>query len=407
MKKKPFHTVPVSLAILLAASLALTACGGGKTDAEAKPAAEKPAGKDGEHGDKDAIKLSDDEARRAGIKLETLAAKAMADSVTVTATIQANQDRVARVAPRVEGRITGVTGNLGDRVRPGQALASLDSLVIGEAASAWVQAQSSYRVAEADFKRSESLNAEEIIPKKEFLRAQSEFEKAAVSLRAAEDKLRLLGVAPQKADAHGKRDHIDSVFAVTAPFAGIIVEKKAALGQLATPSEPLFVIADLSKVWIEADLTEALLSRVRVGAEATVTTDAYPGERFGGRVTYVAAMLDKEKRTVPARIEVENKDGRLKPEMFATATITSSGAGAKPATDVLTVPDAAIVLMQGVPSVFVFENGGYEQRAIEPGDKLAGRTVVKAGVKAGEQVVAAGTYALKARVLKSTIGDEH
>ena len=401
------HPLPAALAMILAAALTLSACGGGKPEAEAKAVPEKAAAKGDEHGDKDGIKLSEEEAHRAGIKLETLAAQAVVDSVTVTATIQANQDRVARVAPRVEGRITGVTANLGDRVRPGQALASLDSLVIGEAASAWVQAQSSYRVAEADFKRSESLNAEEIIPKKEFLRAQSEFEKAAVSLRAAEDKLRLLGVAPQKGDAHGQRAHIESVFAVTAPFAGTIVERKAALGQLATPSEPLFVVADLSKVWIEADLTEALLSRVRVGADATVTTDAYPGERFSGRVTYVASMLDKEKRTIPARIEVDNKDGRLKPEMFATATITSSGAAAKPAADVLTVPDAAIVLMQGVPSVFVFENGGYEQRAIEPGDKLGGRTVVKSGLKAGEQVVGAGTYALKARVLKSQIGDEH
>jgi membrane fusion protein, heavy metal efflux system len=110
---------------------------------------------------------------------------------------------------------------------------------------------------------------------------------------------------------------------------------------------------------------------------------------------------------VPARIEVDNKDGRLKPEMFATATITTSGAGFEPAKDVLAIPDGAIVLMQGVPSVFVFEHGGYEQRPIEPGDKLGGRTVVKAGLKAGEQVVAAGTYALKARVLKSQIGDEH
>ena len=152
------HPLPAALAMILAAALTLSACGGGKPEAEAKAVPEKAAAKGDEHGDKDGIKLSEEEARRAGIKLETLAAQAVVDSVTVTATIQANQDRVARVAPRVEGRITGVTANLGDRVRPGQALASLDSLAIGEAASAWVQAQSSYRVAEADFKRSESLS---------------------------------------------------------------------------------------------------------------------------------------------------------------------------------------------------------------------------------------------------------
>ena len=381
--------------------LALAGCGGGAKDEHAGEKKEEHSEAESE------LTLTSEEAARAGIKVEEVKPQALGETLTVTATIRPDADRLAHVAARIEGRITAVPAKLGDKVRAGQTLATLDSVAVGEAHAAWIEAQANLGIAEADYKRAESLNAEEIIPKKEFLRAQSEFEKAAVSLRAAEDKLRLLGVAPQKGDAHGQRAHIESVFAVTAPFAGTIVERKAALGQLATPSEPLFVVADLSKVWIEADLTEALLSRVRVGADATVTTDAYPGERFSGRVTYVASMLDKEKRTIPARIEVENKDGRLKPEMFATATITSSGAAAKPAANVLTVPDAAIVLMQGVPSVFVFENGGYEQRAIEPGDKLGGRTVVKSGLKAGEQVVGAGTYALKARVLKSQIGDEH
>ncbi len=402
MMSRPSLLIP-ALALLFA----LAACGGGKPGAEAKAAPAKPAAKEGEHGDKDGLKLSAEEAQRAGIKLETLAAKSLADSLTVTATIRANQDRIARIAPRVEGRITSVSAALGDHVRAGQALASLDSPVIGEAASAWVQAQSSVRVAEADYKRSEALNAEEIIPKKDFLRSKSEYEKAVVGLRAAEDKLRLLGVSPRKGDGANPSERIDSGFAVTTPFAGVVIEKKATLGQLATPSEPLFVVADLSRLWIDADLSEALLSRVRVGAEATVTVTAYPGERFSGRVTYVAAVLDKDKRTVPARIEVENKDGRLKPEMFATATIATSGAASKPAADVLSVPDEAIVLMQGLPSVFVFEHGGYEQRAIEPGDKVGGRTVVKSGVAAGEQVVSAGAYALKARVLKSQISDEH
>lgn len=399
------HTTLLMPALVLL--LALAACGGGKPEADAKAADAKPAAKEGEHGEKDGIKLSAEEVQRAGIKLETLATRSVVDSLTVTATIRANQDRIARIAPRVEGRITSVSSALGDRVRAGQMLASLDSPVIGEAASVWIQAQSSLRVAEADYKRSETLNAEEIIPRKDFLRSKSEYEKAVIAHRAAEDKLRLLGVAPRKGDGANESARIDSGYSVTAPFSGVVIEKKATLGQLATPGEPLFVVADLSRLWIEADLAEAVLARVRIGAESTVTVTAYPGERFSGRVTYLAAVLDKDKRTVAARIEVDNKDGRLKPEMFATATITTSGTAAKPPADVLTVPDEAIVLMQGLPSVFVFERGGYEQRAIEPGDKVGARTVVKSGLAAGEQVVRAGAYALKARALKSQISDEH
>ena len=164
------------------------------------------------------------------------------------------------------------------------------------------------------------------------------------------------------------------------------------------------VLADLSRVWIEADLTESVLARVRVGAEAEVSTEAYPGVVFKGRVSYIAAVLDKDKRTVPARIEVDNRDGRLKPEMFATARIGTAGS-ARP--DALSVPASAVLLLQGMPTVFVQDKDGFEPRAIEAGERQGGRILVKSGLQAGEQVVATGAYALKARLLKSQIGDEH
>ncbi len=378
----------------------LTACGGGKP-AEPKEAKEGKEAK--AEGAKEAggLKLSAEEATRAGLKVETLAQQAFTDTITVTATIRPNQDRIARVAPRIEGRIVQVMAGLGAQVKAGQPLAVLDSLAIGEAQAALLHTQSSQRVAQADFKRAKSLIADEIIPQRDFLRAKAELEKSSAELRAAQDKLRLLG-GSAKADGAA-----NSTFPVVAPLAGTVIQKKATVGELGTPSDPLFTVADLSKVWIEANLTEDTLAKVKVGSAATVTVTAYPVERFSGRVTYIASLLDKDSRTIPARIEVENKDGRLKPEMFATATIETSGAGAASKREVLSVPDAAILLLQGQPTIFVQEHGGYEPRAIEPGEKLSGRTVIKSGVEAGEKVVTAGAYALKARLLKSQIGDEH
>nr|WP_316643067.1 efflux RND transporter periplasmic adaptor subunit [uncultured Roseateles sp.] len=397
-----------TLSMAVFATMLLAACGAGdkpgdKTPVEAKPAATAAStGKGESHGDADGLKLSAEDVQRAGIKLEELKLQALADAVTVTATIRPNQDRMARIAPRVEGRVSSVQVSLGDTVRAGQTLAVLDSLAVGEASTALIQAQSADRVAESDFKRAAALNAEEIIPQKEYLRAKSEHEKAEAALRAAEDRLQLLGVSPKQVTGR-----VVSTFPVSAPFAGTVIEKKVTVGSLASPAEPILVVADLSKVWIEANLTETMLAKVRVGAGASVTLDAYPGEQFHGRVTYVASLLDKDSRTVQARIEVENKDGRLKPEMFASATISSTPAAGAEKREALSVPDAAIVLMQGQPTVFVFEHGGYEQRAILPGEKLSGRTVVKSGLAVGEQVVIAGSYALKARLLKSQIGDEH
>jgi len=136
---------------------------------------------------------------------------------------------------------------------------------------------------------------------------------------------------------------------------------------------------------------------------AKVTVPAYPGQTFEGRVGYIGAGLDKETRTASARIEVANPDGRLKPQMFATATIEVAGEKR----EVIALPDAAVVLMDGQPTVFVYEQGAYVARPVQPGDRVGGRTVVRAGLKAGDQVVTAGTYALKAQQQKSKLGHGH
>lgn len=375
----------------LSLALALAGCGKGA-------AQDEHAGEGDKHTESaEELTLTTEQAAKAGVKVQEITAQAMGETIVATATIEPNQERVARVAPRVEGRIISMPARLGDRVAAGQTLATLDSVAVGEAHAAWIQAQAELRIAESDFKRAESLIADEIIPRKDFLRAQAERDKAAAALRNSADRLRLLGGAPRTQGGSV------STFAVTSPFAGTVTEKKATLGGLASPSEALFTVADLSRVWIQAALPESALAKVRVGANAKVTVPAYPSETFNGRVAHIGAGVDKESRTVAARIDVANADGRLKPEMFATATIEVTG----DRREVIALPDEAIVLMQGQPTVFVYEQGAYEARVVEPGERLAGRTVVKAGIKPGEQVVTAGAYALKARKQKSQLGHGH
>ena len=391
-----------AIALATTAAMSLAACGASDKNAsggtKAPAASEKGAAKAAENPQREekGIKLSPEEREAAGIRVEPAKPQPVKVTITVTATIRANQDRIARVAPRVEGRIVAVSANLGDRPAAGQTLATLDSLEVGEASSTYQQALSAHRLAQADMRRAESLNAEEIIPVKEFARARSELEKASAALRAAEDRLRMLGVPPDPAVP----GHAVSTFPVVAPFAGTVIEKRAIPGELARPDQPMFTVADLSRLWIEANLAEQDLVRVRPGAPAAITVSAYPNERFQGRVTYVASVLDKESRTVPTRIEVDNRDGRLKLEMFATATIEVPGAKR----EAFAVPDEAIVLLQGQPTVFIEEEQGFGPRPVEPGERLAGRTVLKSGLVGGEKVVTAGAYALKARLLKSQIG---
>ena len=363
-----------------------------KTEPASKGATTSGQEKPKEKGAEKLLILNAEETQTAGIKVQKLELQEKTAQVVVTATIQANQDRLAHVAPRMPGRIVKVSANLGDKVKPGQPLAVLDSIELGEARSSYQQAASEAALAQAGFERAQRLNADNIIPEKEFLRARAEQEKARASLRAAMDKLRMMGVDPEQPSG--------SIFPITAPFAGTIIEKKAVLGELAPPDQSLFTVANLSVLWVEANLFEKDLAKVKPGTQASITVSAYPDDVFKGRLTYISSVVDKDTRTVKARVEVPNPDGRLKPEMFATVAIHTGSS-----TKALLLPEDAVLLVQGQPTVFVAERGGFEPRAVEVGERAQGQVVIRAGIEAGETVVVSGAYALKARLLKSQIGD--
>lgn len=408
MKKNALH-----VAALAAMAIGIPACGESDPEAGAAKPAAAAAGKEaasgeaghghaerkgeGEtHADEPVLKLTAEEVAAAGIKTEVVRAGPIRASMSVSATIQPNRDRFAHVAPRLPGRILEVPARLGERVRPGQVLAILDSVEVGESTSAYQQASSQLDVARADFERARKLHDEKVVPEKDFLRARGEFERARAAQVAAADKLRMMGIQPRTGPA------ASSKLPVTAPFAGAVIEKGAVIGELAQPDKPLFTVADLSTVWIEANLSEKDLPKVGIGAAAEVRVAAYPEEVFRGRVAYVGATVDKESRTVKARIDVPNPQGRLKPEMFATARIDTDVIG-----NGIAVPSHAVVLADNRKVVFIREADGFEPREVELGDEVGGRHVVKAGLSSGDDVVVAGAYALKARAQKSRIGQGH
>jgi cobalt-zinc-cadmium efflux system membrane fusion protein len=129
---------------------------------------------------------------------------------------------------------------------------------------------------------------------------------------------------------------------------------------------------------------------------------AYPEERFKGRLVYVSAVVDRESRTVKGRIEIPNRDRRLKPEMFASARIETEERGSA-----IAVPTEAVVLLDNRSNVFVKDADGFEARPVELGEVVGERQIVKSGLHAGEEVVVAGVYALKSRLLKSKLGEGH
>jgi cobalt-zinc-cadmium efflux system membrane fusion protein len=380
---------------LAVTALLSSGCGSEKGEADAHKA--EKAGTEESHKDEGLVKISDEEAARAGLKTEALAEQQFSETLNVTATVEANRERIAHVLPRIPGRITSVSAKLGDTVKQGQVLAVLESMEATEAYSAYAQALAEANVAKTAYERAERLHAEQIIPGKDYQRARGEFEKTQALVQAAAGKLRMLGIKPGPA-----KDGAALNFPVTAPLGGTVVERKAVLGELAKTDEALFVVADLSKVWLEANIAEGDLNRVRLGSVARARIAGLPDQVFQGKVSHVAAALDKESRTAKALIELDNAKRLLRLQMFANVQIETGAARA-----VLSLPESAVTIVQGLPTVFVEEAAGFEPRPVELGERSGGRVVVKSGLQPGDLVVTEGVYALKARLLKSQIGEGH
>lgn len=398
-------TTKAKMFALLIAAAALSACGDDhghdKKGAESKGEeahVQKAGEKHDDHGaGAGGLKLSDNEINAAGIQVAEVTEAEVNDPVNVTAVVRPHPSRVARVAPRVPGRIVTMRAALGDRVARGQTLALLDSLELGEARGAYQQARAELSIAQANYDRVEKLVAEEIIASKEKLRAQADLEKARAAERASRGRVQLLG-GTASGDATGV-----SMFAVTAPFAGVVIEQNdAAVGAMAHPDKPLFTVADVSVVSVEGSLHEQDLGRVAPGAMAEVRASAFPDTIFKGKVDHISAVMDKETRTIPVRIQVANTDGRLRPEMFATAAIPTARK-----VKVITLPNDAVVLMQGVTTVFLEGPQDFEPRVVQTGERTASGVTIKSGLKPGDMAVVAGAYALKARSMKSQIGSGH
>jgi cobalt-zinc-cadmium efflux system membrane fusion protein len=358
--------------------------------------AEKPAPA-GQHGKEPALVLDADEKRRAGIKVERIERIERAETVQAFGTISPNRNRFARVTPPIAGRVVKVDVDLGEAVDAGKSLATLQSPELAELRTALQQGQVEMALAKSSLDRSEKLSTDGAMAQKDLLRARADFERAQAAVFAVQAKLTTLEV-PIAAPAGAPT----ALLSVASPFAGTVVERTAVLGEYAQAYQSIFAIADLSTVWVETNLYDRDLGDVTVGAAASVSVSAYPKERFSGTVTYIGNILDKDTRTAMARIEIANPGNRLKPGLFADVTIDKAAR-----TAALRVPESALVLLQGQMTAFVARGDGFEPLPVELGARSGGMVTVKSGLEAGDEMVVEGAYALKARLLKSQIGDAH
>jgi cobalt-zinc-cadmium efflux system membrane fusion protein len=341
------------------------------------------------------------------VKKAVVTRKRMETPVALTGEVRFDERRVTHLAPRAEGIIRAVPVSLGQRVERGQPLLEIESVSLAEGVSHYQEAEASLRLARRSFERQASLRQEQITSEKEFLQAKQELESAEIRTRAAADKLQRLGLAPAEVEALAKRDRPGSPgrLVFRSPASGTLLEMHAVAGEAVRPDQNAITIGDLSELWVWADVYEAQLSQVLAhenhgDMRAAVTLKAFPGEVFPATVDLVGSAMDEKTRTLKVRLGVKNRQGRLRPGMFANVQLFLPGNE-----EALAVPRAALVADEGRSFVFVHHHGDFwVRRPVEPGRASGDWVEVQKGLTGGETVVAEGCFLLKSDVLRSKMG---
>jgi cobalt-zinc-cadmium efflux system membrane fusion protein len=254
---------------------------------------------------------------------------------------------------------------------------------------------------QATYDRTKLLVEKEITPAKNLQQAEHDLElaktngsnaisSAKVALENARRHLLILGVSDAAIRTiAAKQDLGRSRFPLNAPISGTVVERNGSIGATVGSDANVFKIVDLSSVWIDANIFEKDLGRVRLGEAVNVTVPAIPNARFSGRVILISSVVDPDTRTVKVRTEVANPGGQLKPDMFANVEIVTAGRASA-----ITVPLAAILDDGGKSVVFVADGAGFKKREVTVGLKSNDRVEIVEGLTAGDKVVVKGNYLL-------------
>lgn len=316
-------------------------------------------------------------------QLALLPAQAAAEAkdlvVDLPARLVWNEERTQRIYPAFAGRVSSITADVGQAVKPGTPLAKLASPDFGQAQADTARARADAQLTEKNLARQRELFESGIVARKDLEQAETEAARARAEVARAAARTAMYGQANQ----------VDQQLGLQASIQGVVVERNLNPGQELRPEQsgpgvpPLFVVTDPSSLWIQIDAREIDVGTLRPGASFEVLVPAYPSIRFQGKVIAASDFIDPNTRTVKVRGAIDNPDRKLKAEMLVTARVRQSFAGG------VVVPSSAIILRGNTHMVFVQSQPGvFEPRDVELAHQGPKESVVSAGLKAGEQVVA-------------------
>jgi cobalt-zinc-cadmium efflux system membrane fusion protein len=342
------------------------------------------------------------EAQMGQIKVGVVEARTFWDEKTAVGQIALNEDATTPIFPPYPGRVTRLFPRPGDTVKPGDPLFEIDSPDLVQAESTLIAASATLQKARSQLDlttralaRQRELFQAKASAQKDLEQAEadqrgaeSDFRSATGALAAAQDAVRIFGKTDAEISRIKEQRRIDPVMPVIAPIGGTVVMRKAGPGQYVQPSnsDPVYTIADLSHMWLVANVGELDIPYVHLGDQVSVKVAAYPHETFHARITNIGAVVDPTTRRVTVRSEIEPMGYQLKPQMFASFRIITDAGTPSPA-----VPAGALTRDGDKATVWVLTGPRqFAARAVERGVEQESMAQILSGVAVGETVVTEG-----------------
>ncbi len=320
------------------------------------------------------------------------------DSLALSARIELDQAKVARIGATVTGRVTEIDAMLGQAVKKGERLALLNSTELGKAQSDYLKATSQVNLRRVTVKRAERLMDSGVLSEAELQERQAVLTEADVDLRAATDQLRVMGMSEADLKRLASQRNIHSFSPVTTSIEGVVIERNIAIGQVVQPTDSLYTVADLSKLWLVAEVPEQQAHWAREGDQVQAEVPALPEQEVVGKLIYVADMVNPETRTVTVRMALANPDRLFKPQMLARLKIS------KPGSQALVIPSQAVVRENDQDYVFVeTAPSQFQLRSVRLGREENHQRALLSGLKAGERIVTNGAFHLNNERLRSIL----
>ena len=364
-------------------------------------------GKDDEHKDSgdhghDVVKLSKQEMEEFGIELGTTGPGKLQIHTTLPGEIRVNKDKSAHIVPRVPGIVQQVKKKLGDSVRKGELLAVIESRELADTKSAYLTALERLTSARSNFSREEKLWKKKISSEQEYIAAKQALAETRIELRSTEQKLHALGFSEEylkKLPALPGASF--TKYEITAPFDGTIISRHITAGEVIGYDSEIFIISDLSTVWVDISVYQKDLPFVKKGQTAVIVA-RHGIPEITGKISYVGPIVGEDTRTALARIIIPNSCRQYRPGVFVTVNVAVDQIDIP-----LLVPKSSLQLVEGRTCVFVLDEDGFEPRPVKTGRSNKLFVEIVSGITAGQKYVTKGAFTLKAQLSKSSFGHGH